>query len=93
MTISKLLSTLLALAYIGVAQFAGGGGETLKRVGCLLLPMACIWFSDELGDYSGNLMLGGPMTCTPGFLVAAFGWLLLMLPLILGLIFGLGHAE
>jgi hypothetical protein len=80
MMISKILSVLVALAYIGIALFVGAGWETLKLVGYLVLPMACTLFSEEMGDYSGMLMQGGPMTRTPGWLVAAGGWLLLLLP-------------
>jgi hypothetical protein len=52
----------------------------------LILPLACIWFSEEMGNYSGMLMQGGPMTRTPGCFVAIGGWFLLTLPLILGII-------
>jgi hypothetical protein len=86
---SRIISSIIALIYLIGAHF-GDGGETGFKVGMfLLLPLACIWFSEEMGNYSGMLMQGGPMTQTPGCLVAVGGWLLLLLPVILALIFGL----
>ena len=32
----------------------------------LLLPLACIWFGDEMGDYIGMLPISGITKPTPG---------------------------
>jgi hypothetical protein len=88
---SRIISGVIALIYLVVA-YLGDGGEAAFKVGIfLVLPLACIWFGEEMGNYSGMLMGGGPMNPTPGWLVAAGGWLLLLLPVILAAIFGLKH--
>jgi hypothetical protein len=82
MIISRLFSLLVVIAYVAIALIAGAGWEVLKLAAYLVLPLACIWFSDEMGSYSGMLLQGGPMARTPGFLVVAGGWLLLLMPVI-----------
>jgi hypothetical protein len=86
MMISKALSALVALAYVGIALLAGAGWETIKLVAFLVLPLACIWFSDELGSFTGVMRGQYVNAQTPGCLVAFGGWLLLMLPVIVGVI-------
>ncbi len=85
MTIGKKLSLLISLAYIGIALLAGAGWEALTVVAYVIFPLACIWFSEEMGNYSGILIQGGPMTPTPRRLVAIGGWLLLLIPFIFAL--------
>jgi hypothetical protein len=60
-----------------------GGAVALKLAIGLLLPVACIWFPEALGDYAGTIR-GQLMTAsTPAFLVCAGGWLVLVgVPLI-----------
>ncbi|MBU1909327.1 MAG: hypothetical protein KJ726_04695, partial [Verrucomicrobia bacterium] len=53
MNTGRIASAALALIYL-VAAYIGGGGEALlKTVIFLTLPLACIWFSDELGAFTG----------------------------------------
>jgi hypothetical protein len=85
---NEILSGLLALIYI-IGAFVGGGAEVgLKVVMFLILPLGCIWFADEMGDYMGTLPIsgGGITNTTPGWLVRIGGWLLLLLPIIIGII-------
>lgn len=90
---SRIISGVVALIYL-VGAYLEAGGETAFKGGIfLILPLTCIWFSEEMGSYSGMLMQGGPMTRTPGFLVAAMGWLLLFLPVIIALINGMKSAS
>ena len=81
--INRIISGLLALAYLATAYFTDGG-ETAFRVGMfLILPIACIWFGDAMGDYVGGTMRGQYISSsTPGCLVVAGGWLILLLPAI-----------
>jgi len=63
----------------------GGGGEALFKVAIFLVfPLACIWFSEAIGDYTGPTGLGRPAITqtTPGCIVATGGWFLLFLPII-----------
>ena len=90
--INKILSAIVAIAYLATAYFTDGG-ETTFRVGMfLILPMACIWFGESMGDYVGGTIRGQYISSTtPGCLVVAGGWLILMLPAIfaaIGLIQG-----
>lgn len=57
----------------------------------LILPLACIWFSETLGNYTGPSFFKGNRYDyftsidkeTPGCMIALVGWiLLLLLPLI-----------
>ncbi len=86
---SRIISGVIGLIYL-ISTSLSAGCETAFKVGIfLILPLSCIWFSEEMGNYTGMLMQGGPMTRSPGCLVAAMGWILLFLPVILGLIHGL----
>jgi hypothetical protein len=79
---NRLFSICVALGYLGLAYFAYGW-ELVWRVGIfLVLPMACIWFGDEMGSYTGLTGRGAITGTTPGWLVAAGGWLLLLLPIV-----------
>ena len=85
--ISRNLSAIIAIAYIATAYFSDGG-ETAFRVGMyLILPIACIWYGDSMGDYVGGTMRGQYISSTtPGCMVIAGGWLLLLLPALIGVI-------
>jgi hypothetical protein len=49
----------------------------------LLLPLALIWFGDELGDYTGPVPRGYVDQKTPGCVLKFFGWGLLLVPAVL----------
>ena len=90
---NRILSGLLAIIY-AVGAFVGGGGEVgLKVVAFLILPLGCIWFGDEMGDYIGPTSRGAITNTTPGWLVCAGGWLLLLLPVVIGIIYALTGAK
>jgi hypothetical protein len=44
----------------------------------LVFPMACIWFGDELGEYTGSWGMEFITQTTPGFLVRFGGWMILV---------------
>ena len=50
---SKAISGSIALAYLTIACFAGGGELAGLVAASLVLPLACIWFSDALGEITG----------------------------------------
>jgi hypothetical protein len=92
---NEILSGLLALIY-AIGAFVGGGAEVgLKVLLFLVLPLACIWFGDEMGDYMGTLPIsgGGITNPTPSWLVRAGGWLLLLLPIIIGIVYAITDAK
>ena len=92
MVISRILSLLVAATYVVIALLAGAGFETIKIAVFLVLPLACIWFSDAMGDYTG-VAGGGPMTRTPGIIVAVAGWLLLLAPVFIQIYLHLAKEE
>jgi CDP-diglyceride synthetase len=84
---SRIISGSIAAVYL-VAAYLTGKGEAAFQVGLFLIfPLACIWFSDAMGGFTG-LRIGGPSitSTTPGWVVAFGGWLLLLLPVVIGLI-------
>ena len=89
---SRLLSLLIAVAYLIVGMVFGDHRSfaemlvfTLMGAGCLLIPLLCIWFSEEVGNYTGALPGPAINRPTPDWLVRIGGWLLLLLPAIIGL--------
>ena len=92
---SRIISGIIAVGYLVAAYLAEGGAGTLRLAGYLILPLACIWFSEAMGDYVGASSGTGPIITrtTPGCFVAFGGWMLLLLPVIIGLIVYLsGHG-
>ena len=85
---SRILSGFIAVVYMIVAYFAGGGEATFKVAIYLVMPLACIWFSDAMGSYTGSAFDGRPAITetTPGCFVAFGGWVLLLLPIIAAII-------
>lgn len=81
----RALSLIIAAAYMLLTLLAAPSvtaalGSVLLVTAFLLLPLACIWYADEIGGYVG--MLPGPNISrrTPGAFVKVGGWVLLMLP-------------
>lgn len=84
---SRIISGVLAAAYVILAyNVTGDAYDTVKFAFCLLLPLACIWYSDALGEFTGGFGGRAITATTPGCFVAFIGWLLLLLPLVIGLI-------
>jgi hypothetical protein len=88
-TIGKLAASLLALGYIVAAALSTDGLSFAGLVAlAVLLPLALIWFPDEIENWarlgrSGGLR-GLRMLPSPSWLVAIMGWVLLVgLPLFL----------
>ena len=89
---SRILSGAIALAYLVAALAMADGRTTLMVAIFLLLPLACIWFGDEIGGFTGMGGGSGPVITrtTPGCFVALGGWLLLLLPVLIWVIGTLG---
>ena len=81
--IGKRLSLLIAIGYVVLAVMAGGL-EGLKLSIALLLPLALIWFPEEIGNVTGYYKTGYVNVQTPGIIVSFIGWFILVgLPVIL----------
>ena len=79
---NRLLSLLIVLAYVTVAGVMAGMLSALKMLAAMLLPLACIWFPEALGEYTR----GHVNRHSPASFVWVFGWILLLLPMIVGTI-------
>jgi hypothetical protein len=84
---NRILSGLLAATYIVVALCGGGAEAGFKVALYLLLPLACIWFSEAMGGYTGPTWRAVITTPTPGVFVCIAGWLLLVMPAIIGVVY------
>lgn len=82
--INRGLSLLIYFVYLAAAYAHGGAETTFKVAMGLLLPMACIWFSQPLGDYTGIIRGQSMTSSTPAFLVCAGGWFILVGAPVLG---------
>jgi len=85
--VNRGLSLVVVLTYLVVGYKYGGGEAALKVFIGILLPLACIWFPEPLGQYRGNIRGQVMTSSTPAFLVCAGGWLVLVgAPLIVFLV-------
>ena len=82
----RIASLIISAVYLIAAVFTKGMEGVLHLLAFLLLPLACIWFPEELGSFNGVVRGQYINTKTPGCLVAFGGWLLLALPVIIGII-------
>lgn len=82
LTWNRRLSGILAILYV-LGGFATGGGEAgFKVLLCVILPLACIWFGDAMGGFtgqSGSIWINAP---SPGIIVCILGWVVLLLPIL-----------
>jgi hypothetical protein len=85
-TIGKTLSLVIAIAYAGVAIY-WRGVDSLKWSAGLLLPLALIWFPEEIGNLTGYFQSGYVNVQTPGVIVSFIGWFFLVMPGVLVLYF------
>jgi len=86
---NRVLSGLLAVVYM-VAAYAHAGVELALKVSMgLILPLACIWFADAMGSYTGSTSSVSITSPTPGWLVCIGGWIVLLLPIIAGIAYAL----
>ena len=88
MSISRLLSLLVAGIYVLIAYFGGPkvAGFTSLLGAAFVLGLPCIWFGDALGSMLGPMGHGRIDTRTPEAVVRFLGWLLLLFLPILGYI-------
>jgi len=86
MNIGRILSALTAIAYLAAAFSLSSPQTGLRVMVFLLLPMVCIWYSEEMGEYTGYWGRSYIDEKSPGCMIALVGWSLLLLPVIIVLI-------
>jgi hypothetical protein len=82
---SKVAAAVIAFGYVlGIVISEGGlTPEVLKESLVLVLPLALIWFPDEIGSFTGYVGHNGTVdTETPPAIVAGLGWFFLVAPLV-----------
>jgi len=79
----RIISLLLSIIYLVISYSLAGGEYSLRLLLYLLLPLACIWFSKEMGSYTGSLNIPVISESSPGPVLKFMGWILLLLPLFL----------
>ena len=83
LTIGKILSLLVSIGY-AVLAVKVGGIYGLKCSASLLLPLALIWFPEDIGGLTGYFKSGYVNVQTPAVIVSFIGWFFLVgLPVIL----------
>jgi len=77
--VSRALSLLVAAAYVAVCVWQDGAKD-LPPFLVLLLPLALIWFPEQIGSMTGYFGVGhGSITAeSPPLLVAFVGWVFLL---------------
>jgi hypothetical protein len=83
LTWNRILSASLAAVYVALGFLAGGPEAGCKMVLGVILPLACIWFSDAMGGYNGWVGSGSITSPSPGLIVCILGWVLLLLPVLI----------
>ena len=79
----RILSVAVVLVYAGLAVHFTGLSNSKWLLGALV-PLALIWFPEEIGSLTGYYKTGYVNVQTPGLLVSMLGWLLLVgVPLII----------
>jgi hypothetical protein len=76
------LSGIVFLIYFVVAYAGGGGGAAFMVMIFCALPLACIWFGEAMGGYTGQGGTIGITAPSPGIIVCILGWWVLLLPVI-----------
>jgi hypothetical protein len=85
--VGRTLSLIIAAVYLGVTAISASSPSKLLVgllvvCGALLLPLACIWFGEEMGEYIGILPGPAITSKSPAWMVKVGGWVLLLLPAI-----------
>lgn len=66
-----------------MVRFVTGGGEDrFKLLLCGLSPLACIWFGEAVGGFTGPAGTMGTTASAAGRMVRIPGWVNLLLPVV-----------
>lgn len=82
----RIVSLIVAIMSLFVAYDGDGLAGVLCAGFYLLLPLACIWYSDEVGTH--HPPAGARQSTTPPLseIVSFGGWILLFIPILIGII-------
>ena len=87
------ISILVALGFVALVALGSHSSNVREIVGIilvtgalLLLPVLCIWFADDMGEYASNLFAPGLAKPVPGIAIRAAGWFLLVVEFVVLLV-------
>jgi hypothetical protein len=80
--LSRILSLVVAAGYLAAATISLGGEGVLRTALFLIFPLSGIWFSAQLGAYTGGMGRHVITQKSPGGAVALVCWILLLVPAI-----------
>lgn len=90
MQLQRSISAVVALGYMLLVVFGSHPKDFRHALiimfisySPLLLPLACIWFPEEMGDYTGNLSFPQITKATPAGVIRVGGWCLLIFEFLL----------
>jgi hypothetical protein len=72
--------SIMNIPWLTVLKLLGASDVNQFKTGiCLLVILCLIWFGDQMGSFTGYIGRGGNIDVeTPGWLVCAMGWFLLI---------------
>ena len=75
-------SLVIAAVYVIISIFTWNGTIVLISYGLVLFGLACIWYGDDIGQYT-DFGGGTPAITksTPGVFIVVFGWVVLVSPI------------
>jgi hypothetical protein len=79
---NRILSGAVAAIYVIAALATAGAEHAFLLCLYLLFPLACIWFGDAMGGFTGPAGTIGITASSPGVFVRILGWVILLLPVI-----------
>ena len=79
--LARLLSLFLVLVYVTGTGVIAGPVSALKMLAGMIVPLACVWFPEAMGDVTGSSF--SLTRRSPASLVWFLGWVVLFLPLII----------
>ena len=89
MLTDRSISAVVALGYMLVVVFGSHQKDFSHALtmifisfGSLLLPLACIWFPEEMGEYTGSTRFPH-ITKSPSNVIRVSGWCLLIFEFLL----------
>ena len=93
MLLHRALSLCVVAGYAVVAVHYGLGTSILKLAVPILLAVACIWFPNELGDFTGVVHYRAITAPSPAGLLRAIGWLVLLTAPLIPILLAHGSAD
>ena len=84
--VARAASVVVAIAYIVAAYVSSSWVDAVEVATGLLLPVACIWFPDALGTCVGFVGTQFVSEDSSGPGVFIMGWVVLLLPIPMGVI-------